>query len=143
MDQVIALTTFGDPISVWDDSTTVIFPAVPSNVQAFSYCEQSIPDPLCTDPLEDLPDSADALISDLVDAWDAVSEVSMDDDQMDAVASLIVELPTQFLGQVDTLVENIASGDIRRWMLTPEHFFYGLDGTVTQAANDIASAFSG
>ncbi|KAH8900817.1 alpha/beta-hydrolase [Thozetella sp. PMI_491] len=137
--RVIALTTFGDPMDVWQDSETL--PALPSNTKFLTYCQSTVPDPLCRNPLEDFPSSASGLIDWLVDMWETVDETHMNDDQRAAVADLLVELPKQAAGELGHLARDIFNGDIRRWLLTPEHFWYGIDGTVVTAAADIASVF--
>ncbi|KAI1327279.1 alpha/beta-hydrolase [Xylariaceae sp. FL0255] len=137
---VIAVTTFGDPIDVWTDSIT--FPSNPSNAQSFTYCKQSPIDPLCQDPSDDTF-SSDSLefIDDLKDIWENASSINLTDDQKSAFASIVTELPEQASDQITQLATDIANGDIRRWELTPQHFWYGDDGTVQQAAIDIMSAF--
>ncbi|KAJ3491610.1 hypothetical protein NLG97_g5563 [Lecanicillium saksenae] len=61
--QVIAVATFGDPISVWSDS--IHFPTLPGNANLLSYCQVKTPDPLCTNPLDDFPTSPKAFIDKL------------------------------------------------------------------------------
>ena len=135
--KVIAFVTFGDPIDIWSD--TVTYPDVPSNIQQFSYCETSTPDPLCTNPIDSFPSDPVGFVQKLKEIWSDVDQTHMDDDQRAALGSLITELPSQATGELSQLGHDIISGHIRRWMLTPEHFWYGIDGTVSQASDDILS----
>lgn len=57
--------------------------------------------------------------------------------QKSALGSLVVALPTQAVKQLGTLAKDIFNGNLRRWMLTPEHFWYGMDGSVSQASDRV------
>lgn len=131
--------TFGDPIGVWED--TVDYPALPPRAKSLSYCEQTTPDPLCTDPTEDLPTDPIEFIDRLKDIWEDVDQADMNDAQKSALGDLIMELPSQAMGELGTLTDDLVNGRIRRWMLTPEHFWYGIDGTVNTAADELVAAF--
>ncbi len=139
--QVIALTTFGDPISVWSDSTN--FPAPPRNARLLSYCEANIPDPLCTNPLERWPHSPQAFIDKLEAMWRDFSDADLNGAQETAIGDLIVQLTSQAKSKIGKLGKDILAGHIRHWMLTPQHFLYGLGPhpMTEQAAEDIARAF--
>lgn len=139
--QVIALTTFGDPISVWADSITV--PALPQNAQHLSYCETSTPDPLCTNPLGDFPHSPSAFLEKLQAVWKDFSQASLNTAQKTALGDLVLQLTSQAKSKIGKLDEDILSGHIRRWMLTPQHFLYGLGShpMTAQAVDDIARVF--
>ncbi|KAI0157412.1 alpha/beta-hydrolase [Xylariaceae sp. FL1272] len=140
-DSVIAFTTFGDPVDIWSDS--IAFPSTPSNAKTFTYCEHTTPDPLCTDPSEDFSSNPFTFIGQLKDIWEDASSVDLTDAQKSALSDIIVELPEQAVQQIGQLTTDIANGHLRRWELTPEHFWYGNDGMVQQAASDILSTFNG
>lgn len=135
--QVIALTTFGDPISVWAD--TITFPALPQNAQHLSYCETSTPDPLCTNPLGNFPHSPSAFLEKLQALWKDFSQTGPNSAQKTALGDLVVQLTSQAKTKIGKLGEDILAGHIRRWMLTPQHFLYGLGPhpLTAQAADDI------
>ncbi|KAI1773843.1 carbohydrate esterase family 5 protein [Hypoxylon cercidicola] len=136
---VIALGVFGDPISVWQDS--VNYPAIPQGIELLTYCEKTTPDPLCTNPTEDFPRDPIAFIDRIKAIWEEVDETHMNDAQREAVQDLLVELPKQALGQVGQLATDVLEGHLRRWMLTPEHFWYGIDGKVSTAADDLVRVY--
>ncbi|KAI0880914.1 carbohydrate esterase family 5 protein [Annulohypoxylon maeteangense] len=138
-DSVIALGVFGDPVGIWQD--TVNYPAIPSNTKLLSYCEQTTPDPLCTSVTEDFPSNPIEFINRLVAIWKQVDSTHMNDSQKAALTSLITELPKQAKSQISQLGKDIVSGHLRRWMLTPEHFWYGNDGTVKTAVGDLISVY--
>ncbi|OAA71082.1 Cutinase [Akanthomyces lecanii RCEF 1005] len=131
----------GDPISVWSDSTN--FPAPPINARLLSYCEANIPDPLCTNPLEGWPHSPQAFIDKLEAMWRDFSDADLNGVQETAIGDLIVQLTSQAKSKIGKLGKDILAGHIPHWMLTPQHFLYGLGPhpMTEQAAEDIARAF--
>lgn len=139
--RVFALTTFGDPISVWQDD--MFFPALPANTKLLSYCKTSTPDPLCTNPLEDLPHDPKQFVQRLEAIWRDFSTADLNDAQKQAVKDLISELPKQASKKIGKLGKDILAGHIRRWMLTPQHFLYGVgpNPMTQQAASDIVAAY--
>ncbi|XXH01012.1 hypothetical protein Hte_007363 [Hypoxylon texense] len=136
---VIALGVFGDPISVWEDS--VHYPAIPQGTELLSYCEKTTPDPLCNNPTEEFPQDPAAFIDRIKAIWEEVDETHMNDAQREAVGDILVELPEQALGQLGQLAKDIFEGHLRRWMLTPEHFWYGIDEKVSAAADDLVRVY--
>ncbi|KAI1135548.1 carbohydrate esterase family 5 protein [Hypoxylon sp. FL0543] len=138
---VIALGVFGDPIRVWQDD--INYPQIPKSIKLLSYCEKTAPDPLCSDVKEIIPTSATAFINSLIDAWKKVEKTHMNDAQKEALKGLLVELPKQATNEITQLGKDIISGHLTRWMLTPEHFWYGIDGTVKTASNDLISVYKG
>lgn len=136
---VIALGVFGDPISVWEDS--VDYPAIPQGTELLSYCEKTTPDPLCTNPTEDFPQDPVAFIDRVKAIWEEVDETHMNDAQREAVRDILIELPEQALGQLGQLATDVLEGHLRRWMLTPEHFWYGIDEKVSTAADDLVRVY--
>ncbi|KAI1643201.1 carbohydrate esterase family 5 protein [Daldinia loculata] len=137
---VIALGVFGDPISVWQDS--VDYPAIPEDITLLSYCEKTTPDPLCTDPMEDFPQNPKAFIDRLKTIWEEVDTTHMNDAQKAAVGELLVELPKQAIKELGQLATDISQGHLRRWMLSPQHFWYGIDGKVKTAVDDLLRVYN-
>ncbi|KAJ6784902.1 hypothetical protein PWT90_02375 [Aphanocladium album] len=139
--QVIAVTTFGDPVPAWSDS--INFPALPKNAKLLSYCETNTPDPLCTNPLGDWPHSPKAFLEKLDAVWHDFSDADLNSAQKSAIGDLIVQLTSQAKSKIGKLGKDILAGHIRHWMLTPAHFLYGLGPhpMTEQAANDIARIF--
>ncbi|KAL7627956.1 hypothetical protein AAE478_002152 [Parahypoxylon ruwenzoriense] len=138
---VIALGVFGDPISVWEDS--VDYPAIAGGTTLLSYCEATTPDPLCTNPMEDFPHNPIAFVDRLKTIWGEVDAAEMNDAQREALRDLLTELPRQAMDQLDQLARDILDGHLRRWLLTPEHFWYGIDGKVRTAADDLVRVYKG
>ncbi|KAI8965485.1 carbohydrate esterase family 5 protein [Daldinia sp. FL1419] len=136
---VIALGVFGDPINVWQDS--IDYPEIPKDTTLLSYCEKTTPDPLCANPTEDFPQSPKAFIDRLKAIWEEVDTTHMDDAQKEAVGELIVELPKQAMKQLGQIGTDIVKGHLRRWMLSPQHFWYGIDGKAKTAADDLFSLY--
>ncbi|OTA65734.1 carbohydrate esterase family 5 protein [Hypoxylon sp. EC38] len=136
---LIALGVFGDPIGVWQDN--INYPKIPGNTKLLSYCEKTTPDPLCADVKEMIPTSATAFINSLVDTWNKVKVTHMSAAQKEALKSLVVELPKQAANELAQLGKDFVSGHLQRWMLTPEHFWYGIDGTVKTASDDLIQVY--
>lgn len=84
-----------------------------------------------------MPTDPAGFIDYLKQIWANVDQASMNDAQKASLGSIILELPQQAVHQLDTLVRDIANGNLRRWLLTPEHFWYGMDGSTSQAADRI------
>ena len=103
-----------------------------------SYCEQTTPDPLCSNPRTSFPTDPTGLIDRLKQIWQQVDSTKMNAAQKAAVADMIIQLPTQAMSELSTLASDIIHGRIRRWLLTPEHFWYGIDGTTKKAVDDLA-----
>lgn len=139
--RIFALTTFGDPVSVWQDDMP--FPSLPGATKLLSYCKTSTPDPLCTNPLEDLPHDPKQFVEKLKAVWQDFSTAGLNDAQKKAVEDIIVELPKQASHKITKLGKDILAGHIRRWILTPQHFLYGIGPSpmTSQAADDIFKAY--
>lgn len=108
-------------------------------MKALSYCELNTPDPLCTSPGENFPSDPAKLIEKLKADWTDFSQTRLNDAQKAAVPNLIGDLTKQAKSKIGKLGEDILAGHIRRWLLTPQHFSYGLgpNAMVNRAANDI------
>lgn len=138
--RVVALALFGDPSAVWSDTET--FPSLPGSAKELAYCELGTPDALCTDPKELLTDDPFDLADRLKDSWDAFEDVRLDDAQRDSRDDIAAQLPGEVADHFSTLLDDARNGRLRRWMLLPQHFWYGIDGTVLQAAQDVYDAAS-
>lgn len=136
--RVAALVLFGDPSGIWTD--TVSFPELPSYTQELVYCELTTPDALCTDPAELLTDPFE-FADRLEEMWDEFDDVRLNDAQRDARDSIIAQLPLEVADHFSTLLDDFKNLRFRRWMLLPQHFWYGIDETVSQAADDVFDAF--
>lgn len=139
--KVIALTTFGDPIHVWESSFD--YPPLPSNTELLSYCQHTTPDPLCTDALQDFPHEPKAFIERLKAIWSDFSTADLNDQQKAAIADIAVTLPKQASKKIKKLGKDIISGHLDHWLLTPQHFLYGVgpNPMVVAAANDIYAVY--
>lgn len=139
--KVIALTTFGDPVRVWDDS--IAFPILPTNTKLLSYCQQDTPDPLCTNPLEDFPREPKAFIDRLKAIWRDFSTAGLNAEQRAAIADIAVTLPQQATKKIGKLGHDILAGHLNHWLLTPQHFLYGVGQhpMVVTAAEDIYNVY--
>ncbi|KAI1504920.1 cutinase-domain-containing protein [Biscogniauxia marginata] len=138
-DSLIALGAFGDPVSVWAD--TVPYPEKPANTEFLSYCNGAPTDPLCGHLRDDAPGDPVGFAAWLKDIWDEVSGVHMNEEQEEAFAELLVTLPGEAAKLAGQLARDIIGGHLQRWMLTPEHFWYGIDGTVDKAAQDLVEVY--
>ncbi|KAI1371569.1 carbohydrate esterase family 5 protein [Hypoxylon crocopeplum] len=136
---VVALGVFGDPAGIWQDS--VDYPAIPKGTTLLSYCEKTTPDPLCANPTEDFPTDPIAFMTRLRDIWQNVESTHMNDAQKEAVGHIIEQLPKQLLQELGKLAKDISEGHLRRWMLTPQHFWYGIDDSVATAADDLIRVY--
>ncbi|OAQ64578.1 carbohydrate esterase family 5 protein [Pochonia chlamydosporia 170] len=140
--RIIALVTFGDPVSIWQD--TINFPALPGNTKMLSYCETTTPDPLCTNLIDQFPHDPIKFIEKLKAIWNNFSRSNLNQVQKAAVNNLVKDLTKQAAGEIGKLGKDILAGHIRRWMLTPQHFLYGLgpSSMVRQAAEDVFALYS-
>ncbi|RYP20253.1 hypothetical protein DL767_009499 [Monosporascus sp. MG133] len=120
--RVIALVAFGDPYGIWSD--TVRFPALPDNISELSYCQMTAPDPLCTSPSDLLTDPFD-ICNRLEVMWEEFDDVRLNDAQRKSRNYIIKQLPLAVWRHFMTLLDDFAHLRFRRWMLLPQHFWYG------------------
>jgi cutinase len=139
--KVIAYVSFGDPYPVWASGKK--FPSIPSNAKQITFCESAPTDPLCGSLLSGWPTTATGVIDHLKKIWSNVDQAKMNSAQKSALASMIVQLPLQASKQLSTLASDIKNGHLQRWMLSPQHFWYGLDGSTTKAAEQVVAALNG
>jgi cutinase len=132
-DRISSFVCFGDPASVWED--TISFPPLPSGAADIGFCSTAPTDPLCGSVADNWPSDAQGVIDHLKDIFNSFDQASLNDAQKSALGSIIVELPKQAIRQLTTLAGDIIDGHLQRWMLTPQHFLYGMDGSVDQAAD--------
>lgn len=127
---------------IWKD--TINFPPLPANTKTLSYCETTTPDPLCTNPLDEFPYNPVKFIEKLKAIWNNFGQSDLNKAQKMAVADLVKDLAKQAAGEIGKLGNDILAGHIRRWMLTPQHFLYGLgpSSMVSQAAEDVFALYS-
>jgi hypothetical protein len=128
LSQIAGVVTFGDPNGVWSNL------ALPSSSIPFSsYCVTgTIFDPLCAQLPTDFqfPTS----VSDIVGPFASLPSAAVGIQQVEAAASLVVQFPGQLAASWDAFVQNLAPSQFIRLMLTPQHFTYGDNGMVAQAA---------
>lgn len=115
------------------------FPELPASATEISFCNSAPTDPLCGNLLENFPSTPKAVIDHLRDIWEAVDDADMNDAQKGALVDLVFQLPKQALGQLGRLGKDIINGNLGRWMLTPEHFWYGMDDSVSKATEEIVA----
>lgn len=132
---VVGFVTFGDPFPTWEAG--IDFPALPSHVSHIAFCKSAPTDPLCGSVKENWPSTPWGVIDHLKEIWASVDQANMNGAQKASLASIIIALPTQAIQQLGTLGRDLINGNIRRWMLTPAHFWYGMDGSTSQASDRI------
>lgn len=107
------------------------------------YCVEGtvLPDPLCTTLSEgfSLPHSfselQDLILTPLRDLPDLATGV----EQTKAAAALIPQLASGLLSNAGTFAKDLVTGNLRRWLVTPQHFVYGNNGMAAEAAEYISS----
>ena len=108
---------------------------IPSNTEEIGFCNTAPTDPLCGRLQDNWPSTPSGVIDHLKKIWAAVDQASMNGAQKSALGSMLIQLPLQATAQLGTLAKDLFNGNLGRWMLTPAHFWYGMDGSV-QAASD-------
>ncbi|OAA63090.1 hypothetical protein ISF_04966 [Cordyceps fumosorosea ARSEF 2679] len=123
--QLIALVTFGDPVSVWSD--TLRFPRAAGQRGAAL----------------DWPRSPRAFVDKLEAVWREYSDADLDGAQKAAMGDLVVQLTGQAKSRIWKLGKDILAGHICRWMLMPQHFVCGLGqhAMTARATEDVARIF--
>lgn len=89
----------------------------------------------------DFPKDPLGFVNRLKAVWKEVDSAHMNEAQKKALKDMAVELPKQAMKQLGKLGKDLVEGHIRRWMLTPEHFWYGIDGKVETAAEDLVRVY--
>jgi cutinase len=133
--QVVAFVAFGDPVSTWRN--TISFPQIPSRVSQISFCKESPTDPLCGNALQDFPSTPTGVIKYFKNMCTSFDQASLSWSQKKSVASIVIELPKQATWQLARFAKDLIAGNLHRWMLSPQHFLYGNDGSVQQASDEI------
>ena len=130
------MATFGDPFGAFEGDDDFSFPDVPVFYNPSCRSTPSS-DPLCDNPLDDIGGTAKEIIENLGAMWDEVDTTELNEAQKEAVKYIALELPKQALFQTDTLIKDILKGNIQRWMLTYQHFLYGIDGSAAELAKSV------
>ncbi|RYO82372.1 hypothetical protein DL766_004748 [Monosporascus sp. MC13-8B] len=138
-DRVIALVTFGDPYRIWSDA--VSFPTLPESIGELSYRQMTSPDPLCSSPSDLFTDPFD-IGSRLKAMWEEFDDARLNDAQRGSRNYIIKQLPLAVSRHFRTLLDDFAHLRFRRWMLLSQHFWYGIDGTVDEAAEGVFQAYN-
>ncbi|KAI9163696.1 Cutinase-like protein [Paramyrothecium foliicola] len=133
--QVAAFVAFGDPVNTWRE--TISFPQLPSHVSQISLCNNNPTDPLCGKPLQDFPSTPFGIMQYFKDMCSSFDQASLNWSQKKSVASVVIELPKQAAWQLGRFAKDLVAGNLQRWMLSPQHFFYGMDGSVQKASDQI------
>ncbi|CAH0003263.1 unnamed protein product [Clonostachys byssicola] len=135
--KVIAYVSFGDPYPQW---TAKKYPKIPANAKPIPFCTGSPSDALCGKSLFDFPNNAADLIDHFKKIFTMFNDKRLNDAQRKARDAMLVQLPLQASKQLGTLVSDLKNGHRQRWELSPQHFFYGLDGSTTKAAQQLVAA---
>jgi cutinase len=137
------MTTFGDENALMDNPQTL-----PSGLPFKPYCVQdtAAPDVLCTDSLTSgikLPTSLSELRQLLGDKLEGLKAVATNPAQIAAA----LKFPAQLLGDLPkvlgSILKDIATGKVRRWLVLPQHFKYGNNGMAADAARWVADVVRG
>jgi cutinase len=137
------MTTFGDENALMDDPQTL-----PSGLPFKPYCVQdtAAPDVLCTASLGSgikLPSSLSELQQLMTEKLEGVKAVANNPAQLAAA----LKFPGQLFGGLPSvlgsILKDIATGKVRRWLVLPPHFKYGNNGMAANAAAWIAGVVRG
>jgi len=135
LSKVAGVVTFGDPNHLFDNSPLPnAIPAQNFNSQCFTG---TILDPLCANIPNDfsLPKS----LSDVIGPFSKIPSIAVGAQQVAAAASLVAHFPGQLLKSVGSFASDVATGQVVRLLLSPQHFQYGNAGNAAQAAAFAAS----
>ncbi|OAG05957.1 alpha/beta-hydrolase [Paraphaeosphaeria sporulosa] len=137
--QLKGLATFGDENALMDEPELV-----PSGLPFKAYCNEdnTSPDLLCTQSAlsgVDLPSSIAAWKAEVYDNLALLKDVATNPAQLKAAAALPVSILSGFFGVSRYFLLDVATGNVRRWLVLPPHFVYGNNGMADQAAKWMAS----
>lgn len=132
--QLKGMATFGDENRLMDDPQPR-----PDGLNFMPYCiEDNLgPDVLCTETLTSglkLPTSLEEFKASVVEPLKAVKNVATNPAQTAAALKLSFQLLEGVTGVLKYFLKDVASGNVRRWMVLPPHFKYGNNGMASQAA---------
>ncbi|KAF2713255.1 carbohydrate esterase family 5 protein [Pleomassaria siparia CBS 279.74] len=135
--QVKGLVVFGDPNGLMDKI------AVPSSINVSSYCikDTVVPDPLCSETLASgfkLPTSFSDLEDLVLDPLRDLPDLATGVEQTKAAIGILPQLALGFFRNAKYFAKDLLTGNVRRWLLTPQHFSYGNNGMAEEAAAFVA-----
>ncbi|KAI5925858.1 cutinase-domain-containing protein [Camillea tinctor] len=135
---LLALGLFGDPLSAWDPSA---WPPPRPSTRVLSYCSTAPPDPLCRHMRAEAPSDMAGYTTWVLHAWSRTYDARLSRAQIHAMWGLLTVLTAEAAKLARQFAADVVRGRFRRWMLTPEHFWYGLDGTVERAAAELVEVY--
>jgi cutinase len=117
---------------------------VPSSIKFSTYCVKDtvLPDPLCSETLASgfkLPHSFSELQDLVLEPLRTLPDLATGVEQTKAAVALVPSLAVSFIGNAKYFAKDLLKGNVRRWLVTPQHFLYGNNGMVGEAAEFIAS----
>ncbi|KAF2450941.1 carbohydrate esterase family 5 protein [Karstenula rhodostoma CBS 690.94] len=138
-EQLKGLATFGDENALMDNPSTV-----PSGLPFKAYCNEAnaSPDLLCTASALsgiDLPSSISEWKASVYDHLSLLGDVATNSAQVKAAAGIPVAILGGFFGVSKDFLRDVATGNVRRWLVLPPHFVYGNNGMADQATRWMAS----
>ncbi|KAJ4289068.1 hypothetical protein N0V90_011410 [Kalmusia sp. IMI 367209] len=137
--QLKGLATFGDENALMDSPQSV-----PAGLSVQAYCNEdnASPDFLCTDTALsgiNLPSSISEWKATVYDSLGLLKDVATNSQQLKAAAKIPFSILSGFLGVSTYFLKDVATGNVRRWLVLPPHFVYGNNGMAEQAAQWMAS----
>jgi hypothetical protein len=135
LSKVAGVVTFGDP---WHWFSDTPLPATIPTANLDSLClTGTIFDPLCANLPNDF--KVPTSISDILGPFADLPSMAIGAQQVKAAAMLLAAFPLQVAQNLSTVVEDLASGQFGRLLLTPQHFLYGNTNQTGLAADFIVS----
>ncbi|KAF1968096.1 alpha/beta-hydrolase [Bimuria novae-zelandiae CBS 107.79] len=140
--QLKGLATFGDENALMDDPSPV-----PAGLPFKAWCndDNASPDLLCTETAlsgVDLPSSISDWKDDVYENLSLLKDVARNSEQVRAATSIPVSILREFFGVSKYFLQDVATGNVRRWLVLPPHFVYGNNGMADEAARWMASLAS-
>jgi cutinase len=116
---------------------------VPSSIKFATYCikDTVLPDPLCSATLVSgfkLPHSFSELQDLVLEPLRTLPDVATGVEQTKAAAALVPSLAVSFMSNAKYFARDLLKGEVRRWLVTPQHFLYGNNGMAEEAAEFVA-----
>ncbi|KAF9730892.1 hypothetical protein PMIN06_005839 [Paraphaeosphaeria minitans] len=137
--QLKGLATFGDENALMDSPSLV-----PSKLPFKSYCNEdnASPDLLCTATAlsgVQLPSSIAQWKTEVYGHLALLKDAATNAAQLKSAAALPGTILGAFFGVSKYFLLDVATGNVRRWLVLPPHFVYGNNGMAGQAAKWMAS----
>lgn len=116
---------------------------MPSSIKFSTYCVKDtvLPDPLCSKTLASgfqLPHSFSELQDLVLEPLRTLPDIATGVEQTKAAVALVPTLALSFLANAKYFAKDLLKGEVRRWLVTPQHFLYGNNGMVEEAAEFIS-----